>query len=154
MDKNNLFLCGIMHKKMLLLEPLKKCFCICKAQSCTVGPRAPFTRAGRLQLHVRASSLRCISDAEKYPRGPGDNSTNIVSCVCEVSRRANRMTDGGPIDCSQSSGLPAKIGPLAKSSPVQLICHQAGQGRLHKLHRPTKLTCCVRKPVLPRPTVH
>lgn len=96
----------------------------------------------------------CINDAEKYPRCFSDNSTNIVSCMCEVSGRANCMTDGGPIDCSQSSGLPAKIGPLAKSSLAQLICHQAGQSRLHKLHRPTKLTCCVLKPVLPRPTVH
>lgn len=95
-----------------------------------------------------------INDAEKYPCCCSDNSTNIVSCICEVSSRANCMTDGGPIDCSQSSGLPAKIGPLAKSSLAQLICHQAGQSRLHKLHRPTKLTRCVLKPVLPSPTVH
>eukprot|EP00064_Thunnus_orientalis_P000937 superscaffoldBa00000057_g938 len=83
-----------------------------------------------------------------------DNGTNIVSRVCEVSSRASCMTDGGPIDFSQSSGLPAKIGPLAKSSLAQLICHRAGQSRLHKLHRPTKLTRCVLKPVLPSPTVH
>lgn len=75
-------------------------------------------------------------------------------CVREVSSRANCMTDGGPIDCSQSSGLPAKIGPPAKSSSAQLICHQAGQSRLHKLHRPAELARCVLKPVLPRPTVH
>lgn len=52
------------------------------------------------------------------------------------------------------SGLPAKIGPLAKSSLAQLICHQAGQSRLHKPHRPTELTLCVLEPVLPGPTVH
>lgn len=96
----------------------------------------------------------CINDTEKYPRCPGDNTTNIVSCVCGVSSRANCMTDGGPIDCSQSSGLPAKIGPPAKSSLAQLICHRAGQSRLHKLHRPAELTRCVLEPVLPSPTVH
>lgn len=74
--------------------------------------------------------------------------------VCEVSRRASCMTDGGPIDCPQSSRLPAKIGPLASSGLAQLICHRAGQSRLHKLHRPVKPTRCVLKPVLPHLTAH
>lgn len=92
----------------------------------------------------------------------GDSNTNaasLVLCVCvcmcvQVSRRASCMTDGGPIDCSQSSRLPAKIGPLARSGLAQLICHRAGQNRLHKLHRPMKPTCCVLKPVLPLLTAH
>lgn len=125
------------------------CGCLC------VGPRTLYTFVMHLCFHVSACPCcSCINDVEKYPRRPSDNSSNIVSCVCEGSGRASCMTDGGPIDCSQSSGLPAKIGPLAKSSLAQLICHQAGQNRLHKLHRPTELTRCVLRPVLPSPTVH
>lgn len=120
-----------------------------------VGACTLCTSVMHLCLHVRVCPrCSCINDAEKYPCCSSDNSTNAVSCICEVSSRGNCMTDGGPIDCSQSSGLPAKIGPQAKSSLAQLICHQAGRSRLHKLHRPTKLTRCVLKPVLPSPTVH
>lgn len=55
----------------------------------------------------------------------------VCACVVRLlaaSRRANRMTDVGPIDCSQSSGLPAEIGPVAKSRPgsANLSPGQAG----------------------------
>lgn len=135
--------------KIILSFSLCLCFiCICVHSCMCTLTLHPCLRV-RVRLHCS-----CINDVEKYPCCSSDNSTNIVSCVCEVSSRASCMTDGGPIDCSQSSGLPAKIGPLAKSSLAQLICHRAGQSRLHKLHRPTKLTRCVLKPVLPSPTVH
>lgn len=119
------------------------------------APFTPYTLVMHLcWLVMVIPRCSCINDPEKYPRCACDNSTNIVSCVCEVSTQGSCMTDGGPIDYSQSSGLPAKIGLLAKSSLAWFICHRTGLSRLHKLHRPTKLTRTVLKPVLPSLTVH
>lgn len=62
-------------------------------------------------------------------------------CVCvgtcvRCSGRPTAWLMSVPLIALSLQGFQLRLGPWPRAGQVQLICHQAGQGSLHKLHRP------------------